>query len=1223
MLQVGHEILALTLKSDFLRGRSVHLGGVPNPPTPWLSRPIAAWLRDPDYPKPLLAFNQMHTHTATSRAMALCAALFFTACTSSDDSTSGTQSLTSALQDLGIDPTGRTTVFTFAQAPTGAALATFQADGGQTAQSVSYSGKTARVTWDERVSPSHDVCFTGDASNSGAWIDVATSDSSATTFAFASSNQIGLGADEITISVSGPRLVESEVEDLGNWTYSVSGYPQDLSGAMIAYDAAGSSMTLTLGGSAALHETFTITPAEIHTVADVDAAYSIMSGSSSGDSIAPTLVSVEQNLTENEYGQVVDFTFDEEMDPFFCMTGLYYQVSGNIAMSVSQPAGDVLRVSYSQPVIPGVDTVDVSGSIMDLRGNTLSNAGTFAVAQPAPVVNSFAGACAATTLQNEGGDYVSVYTVQAFDAEAAVDPSAWILTVDGSTVNLGAQELSYDFMARCLRMDLDFDMQNGTSWSVTALGVLEVDGESFVGAHSGTVSGDSEIPYILYAIQNRSFDTAGTTLDVRLSEDCSSVSAEDINTWSVSGGPNVTAAALFANSRIVRLSCDEVVMPGEYTLTCSTLEDLAGNVMSVPMTGIEIISTDSTPPSVLASTASAYEGAGNDAIFVVFSEMMFETDCEDATNWTFESPQGSAHDLSGASFNYNETNRTCTVTMGTVTGINLKRGDDYALQFDGVRDLGGNVMSAVSSTGTVAYETTQPQVVDCWREATGTNVVVRFSEPCDWTDDIAGATRYVLHDGAGMVLTEMPLSTTTLDDGLGVRVHFGVSIQPDYTIDVYGITDLAGNHLYPDTSRGLSVEDSSMPSFAGGATVVDVVSGEDNDTVSVEFDRKMSPWGVTDYENYSLSTGGKDFNLSPATFNFDGDRVVSIEMGRGTSDNLQNGATYTVTVTDVQTAQGVERGFADSDMEVASGDSASPNALVGDVRLDPLYPNCVLIQCTEALDPALAATASQYALNGSPATDAQVVSPRCCRVTFATMPAALDTLDFTLTDLAGNASGSISRAVVSADVSAPLLVDVEGVAIPGAGGDEIRVEFSEDLDVSTIYYPSNYLFMNGSTVVSLATADYAYDSTSHTVTIHLGPGFDLDSSQGIVATIQGVTDCSGNAIPAPGVTLAGSCTGDTDAPFILDAFVDFRSDSSGSVVEVRFNEDVDMSWSSDAENWETVGGSTVSSVEITGDDSCTLYLLAPITEGQTIDLAAGLMDTAGNAAGDLSFAPVF
>lgn len=1165
----------------------------------------------------------MHTFTAISRAFVFGTALLFTACSSSDDSTGGSQSfLTSATQDQGIDPSGRTTVFTFNKAPKNATAGDFFASSGQTAQTVSISGDTAVVTWSERVSPSHEVRFSGGSSENG-WVSVTTSDSSASSFAITSASQVGLGADEVTLSVTGPWLIESEVEDPANWSYSVSGYAQDLSGSTFTYDAAASNLTITFGSSASLHSEFTLAPASIRTVADVDAVYDVLNGTSAGDSTAPTLVSVEQNLTESEFGQVIDFTFSEEMHPFFSTPGIYFQVDGNIAMSVSQPSGEVLRVFYSQPVIPGFDTVEVSSSLMDLRGNALSNSGSFAVTQPAPIANAFSSESEATTTQNEGGDFIVVYTDQAFDESAANNPTAWTFTIDGALINLGSQSFSYDFSERCFRVDLGFDMENGTDWTVTALGILEVDGETFAGSFSGTVSGDAETPYVLAAVQNRSFDSTGATIDVRLSEDCDSTTAEDVSNWSFTGGPVVTSATFLGNNRVVRLVCDETVLPGEHSLSCAALTDFAGNVMGVAQNGVEVVSTDSTTPAVLASTASAFEGAGNDEIFVVFSEEMYEADCEDASKWTFESPQGTALDLSGASFEYSSTHRTCTVTFGTSTGVNLKRGDDFSISFDVVRDLGGNVLSAAAATGTISAETTQPRVVDCWRDAIGDNVIIRFSEPCDWTADIAGATRYVLRDGAGMVLSENPLSATSLDDGLGVRVHFGVTIQPDYTMDVFGITDLAGNHLYPDTGRGLSVSDSSMPSFAGGATVLDVQSGENNDTVILEFDRKMSPWGLTNHENYTLSTGGEDFDLSAASFGFDGDRMVWIDLGRGTSDNLQDGASYTVTVSGVQTAQGVERGFADSDVAIASGDNAFPTAFVGDVRLDPLYQNCVLISCTEALDEALASDASRYALNGSPATAAELVSPRCCRVTFSTIPAELDTVSFTLTDLAGNESGSISRAVSAADITAPLLVNVEGTAISGNGGDVIRVVFSEDIDLSTSYDPSNYQFLNGATLVSLATADYEYDSTSYTVTIYLGESFELDPSQGLTATIQGVADCAGNAIGAPGVSLSGTCGGDSIAPFIADAFLNFRADSSGGTVEVLFNEDVDMSWCGDATNWSAAGGAAIADVEITGDNSCTVYLLAPLSEGQTIDLSAGLEDNAGNTAGALSFSPIF
>ena len=73
-------------------------------------------------------------------------------------------------------------------------------------------------------------------------------------------------------------------------------------------------------------------------------------------------------------------------------------------------------------------------------------------------------------------------------------------------------------------------------------------------------------------------------------------------------------------------------------------------------------------------------------------------------------------------------------------------------------------------------------------------------------------------------------------------------------------------------------------------------------------------------------------------------------------------------------------------------------------------------------------------------------------------------------------------------------------------------------------------------------------------------------------------------------------------------------DSNFKAAYDLFNEDVDMSWCATPMSWSSVGGATVSSVEVTGDSSCTLYLLSPLSEGQTIELSGGLSDTAGNTA---------
>ena len=96
-----------------------------------------------------------------------------------------------------------------------------------------------------------------------------------------------------------------------------------------------------------------------------------------------------------------------------------------------------------------------------------------------------------------------------------------------------------------------------------------------------------------------------------------------------------------------------------------------------------------------------------------------------------------------------------------------------------------NAAGAVMATAsvTVASDATPPSVVSITppNNATGvaasTNIVVRFSEPCDGLDDLYDATnnpggaRYVLRDSLG-ALRGYATSALSEDGGLGARVSF-------------------------------------------------------------------------------------------------------------------------------------------------------------------------------------------------------------------------------------------------------------------------------------------------------------------------------------------------------------------------------------------------------------------------------------------------------------------
>jgi len=1176
----------------------------------------------------------MNPGTRISWTILLALPLGLQACSSGGGDPAGATAIESVVQDLSADPDGFTTVVTFDAVPApGLTRSDFEADGGQEVKSVSGSGAAWTVVWRERVTPSHRVRVT-DATIASSWTEVATSDASAPEFAIVGATQTtGLGGDTLQIELSGPRVIEGQAEDLANWILTVNGQALDLGGSSFVLDAQAQTLAVTLGSSANLHATFSLAATGVASVADVPLDPTPVAGSASDDTTAPELLAggVVQNLAQDEYGRVVDFTFDEAMDPVFSLNVSNFQVPlPDVATNVTQVAPETLRVTFSGPVIPGVVQVTLQ-NLMDAHGNPHAG-GAEDVDQPAPAANDFASG-AATTVQNVGGDFVEVAFDQAFDPDQAEDPSNWALDVDGA-VDLNDQTLTYDFLEKTLRIDLAFDMKNGDAWQLDALGVLEVDGESFAGAQAGVVSGDASEPAATTVVQNRALDPSGQTLDVGLSEDVEQAPAELVANWSLSGswpggaGLVVTSAQLLGGLDVVRLRTDLPCLPGDVTLGVSSQEDLAGNVMSAPQLGLAITSSDATAPSIIWAQANAIEGADDDTIVVLFDDYMVPSEVQNALWWTVESPIGNALDVSAASVTYDSVRRTGTMVLGAATGLDLQRDDDFSVSLANMRDIGGNVVLGVAASGVVDFEATLPWADAGWRDATALDeCVLRFSEPCANLENLwdpvlepAGA-RYVLRDSGG-VERGRPTTATALDDGLGVRLELGFQVNAGDTIDVLGLRDLAGNFMFPALALALDAEDASEPALDLEANPLTAVSGEDNDRISVRFDRPMSPWGLTDPSSYQVDDSTTDLALSHARFSFDGDRTVLIELDSGGADSLQvPPESYTVTADGLQTAQGVAMSAPDvtSGISVA-GDLSAPTAGANDIIVDGSTADALLFFADEALDESYATDPGHYNYDaGNFGLSAELVGPRAVRVTFGVQPQAGFPIAFALTDLAGNFSGALVRTVAAADTTEPILVSVAGQALSNLGGDTVTVTFDEPVEGGTALDTTNYVVTNGASTVDLTGASMRYDSTTNTVTILLAEGSELDPALVLGVEVDGVEDHSGNAMPT--VALAGVVTGDTTAPGFANGFANYALDASGLICDLLFDEDVDMAFATDALNWSASGGQVVAGVFEVDTRYVRVVLLSALSSGDTLDVLAGLRDAAGNAAGALSIEP--
>lgn len=1169
----------------------------------------------------------------------------------SGGSSDGSNSISSAVQNLTVDPTGHTTVVQFRSGSGlgGATIASFEAQNGAQAVSVDVVGSTATIAWDMRVTPSTSIRAIGLSGVSDEFRAVATSDATAPTWTISSATQDGsVGGDTLELATSGPRMVESQVEDLGNWTLSVGGVELDLDGTTIDYDPAAGVVEFELGPQANLHQDFELSSANLSSVADVASATTSVDGTALGDSAAPSLVSATQNLDSGSggsaFGFVVDFAFDEDMDPLFAaQVGNFECSSGAIATSATMLGSDKIRVVFAAPVVPGRETITLHG-VVDAAGNECSASGPQAVTQPLPVANEFDGDPLAETISGAGNDRIVVATTQALDPVTAVLPTSWSVEIDGQPYDLADATLAYDLEDRTLTIETDQDFQNGaTSVAIAGLaGLLDVDGQSFLGSRSVSAAGETTAPAILSAVQNRNSDPEipGTVVDVSFDEAVHAPAGDPlppVGSWSASGGQACLTAVRLPNLSIVRLRFDAPVVPGVHTIGCSGVQDLAGNAM-VPVGGIHPTSTDTTPPATISVSAIAAAGANNDMLVVAFDDAMWTSDVTDASKWSFQSPVGVSHDLTGADFAWNANLRTATVVLSN--GLNLTRGDDFSLAFGPqVRDLGGNAHAGSSTTGSVVAESTQPFVASVARSSSSnTRLLVRFSEPCRDLDQfetgagaVAGAARFrlVVAPNGGFA---WPTSATVVEDGLGVDLEFAQAIDPADTLDVLYVRDCAGNMMNPSFLTATTAQVADEPSFDALAASFEAMQGERNDVVTAVFERPLNAYGATDRSNWTLSGPGGAVDLSGSRFEFDGDRTVTINLrsttnyNAGSTTNLRSGGMYTLSASNLYSVQGVQLSATASLMQAAGGDTTAPALPVGGAMLDATDANAVVVVLDEACDPAHMADEDNWVLNGQAPTSVELLGYRSLRLSFAGGFAIGNTLQCTIADLAGNV-GTSSTAVAAADSTPPSVVvgGLDGILGAGYGGDVIELSFSEPLDLATALVPGNYAFTNGGSV-SLAGASFEYHSTANMVRVRLADGVSLRNGVALGATFSGLKDVAGNMVVANS-TASGSVSGDASAPSIVSAYVNWAADATGRVVDFVFSEDVQPADVVGASSWTTMNGpTTVGTTGVTQVDVANRRLyratLSQAWSGTyTIYSNGQIRDYAGNQAVGLSTTP--
>lgn len=1149
-------------------------------------------------------------------AGALAGLALLSACSSSD---STNPEVVSALQNLTTDPTGLTTVVSFSDSVGSLTASQFEADGGQTAQSATPAGNTYVVVWDQRVTPSHQVRVTGVENVAETFISVTTSDSSAPTFSVASATvTTGWGGDTINVQFSGPNVVAVGAEEPTNWQLRVSGLDIDLDSSSFLFNDVAQSLQITTDATSNVHSSFELIASNLVSVSDVAMPADPIAGSAAGDSVAPTLVSATQNLSEDEFGRVIDFVFSESMDPNFATQNANFSLGFPVtATSVSQLTETSIRATFADPVVPASDTVSLV-NMLDAHGNAFAG-GAVAISAGSVAANAYDGSPEVRTVSGLANDELIVVTTQALDPSTATDNTAWTLTVDSTPVDLTSLTFGYTLLTKTLEVEIPQDFINGDAFTLTPVSISDVDGESFSTPFSGTVAGDSVPPSISSVMQNRTVDPSGQSIDVRFQEDVDQTAAETTSNYTFSGGQTVLSATLQTDTQLVRVVLDAPGVPNLDTIDVAGVGDPAGNTMT-PVATQPFFSSDTTQPSITSVTANGIEGIDNDTIEVVFDDNMVESDIIDPTKWTVESPESSPLDVTLATIAYDDNARTATLTFDGGDDINFQTGVGARVILTLMRDIGGNGLPADPFTTTPMVEANFPIVEAAWvYDAPSNNIVgLRFSEPIANSDD-ADSVYDLLDSGDNFVAN--PSSVTPHVDGFGADLTFGSVVTPgSNTLDIAGVTDAAGNSMFPSSSRPLSAENASEVALDGPSSALSAVLGERNDQIVVTLDSLPSGWGLENLDNFSLDSGGP-LGLGFSSVTWDGGLNLTIQLEGSASPNLETGASYTVGIDNIISAQGIAQSSASTAVVTVAGDSVAPDLEAAGVTLDPQNAGTgVLIEFSEAMDPTGAVNTANFQIDGVNPDSVTQLGPRTVRAVLAAGVSAGELVDITLDDLAGN-SGVLSQAISAADATAPLLGGLAtATMVSGSGGDFIQIDFSEPVDPSASMDSSNYSLTMDAAPIDLTAAVFDYSSVGNVLTIELPAGTELQTGSTLQVTVSNQRDWSGNAMSTPS-NITAVLGGDSTAPQITNAFVNTRFNPFGLTIDVKFDEDVNLIEVADFSNWSIDNGLSVVAAESMSSDAVRLTLDGTFVTGAQLSLTS-FSDLAGNTTASQDIVPI-
>jgi len=604
---------------------------------------------------------------------------------------------------------------------------------------------------------------------------------------------------------------------------------------------------------------------------------------------------------------------------------------------------------------------------------------------------------------------------------------------------------------------------------------------------------------------------------VALSSPAQSVTYDTSTLTSTISGLDLTSKVRVTVKNVRDLSGNVIVDNGK-TNVCEVPDFISPRVKSARANVTSL--TDCAQP----------QDPGPARVEVFFSESVVSDGGANAANnkqnFKLESPDGNVV------FDYGATDPAVSVVYDgaarkvTITGIGLVQGDSFTVSVKNVNDIAvpSNIIldDGVSNVGTgTVGDKVPPTVVSC---VAGPNkLLVGFCEPVNATDAV-DRNKFILESPTGTTkdLTNPAISFSYISGSAKTVITLpnGLNLVKDNTfkVKVQNLRDLAGNTVVnnnvTNVCSGVVTADNASP------PEIESCNPSDSAHLVIVFSADLNPATIPDTNNYTVTP-----TLVVTQAELTGPKEITL-----TTEPQANGQAYTVTVTGVESSQGIpiQAGSKDT-CDFTGKDTTSPN-LTSCSLPDDMH---VLLEFNEQMDATTGGDPANYSISSALNVSAAAVqaAPNSNQILLTVARQTMG-VDYTVTvkdiqDTAGNTVNPNPSTCnfTGIDTTPPMVAECI------AGRRTVLVKFSEDVDMTTALTKGNYT-LQSPTGTNVAIGTVEQDPVNPTDTVFL-KGVTLKAADTYLVVVRNIRDL---ATPSNVMVIGqgDTCSGNVELlPFVL------------------------------------------------------------------------------------------